>query len=262
MGAEPGKPIPERRGVRRGVYVLPTLFTVGNIFCGYLAIDAAFQASTDTRYFDQAAMLLFLAGILDGLDGRVARLTGTTSAFGEQLDSLADVISFGLAPAYLAYRWALTDFHRWGLLVSFLFVVCGACRLARFNVQVHVVDKRYFVGLPIPAAAGAVVGLIWILPDPPDPTWRIPFLCVVLGISYLMVSTIKYRSFKDIDLKSRRTPLLVPLIAATIAAIFILQEKALTALLLIFALSGPVAKVIGILSGRRELPPPPVEKPA
>jgi CDP-diacylglycerol--serine O-phosphatidyltransferase len=125
---------------------------------------------------------------------------------------------------------------------------------------VHVVDKRY-CGLPIPAAAGAVVGLIWILRIRPIPR-GVPFLCVVLGISYLMVSTIKYRSFKDIDLKSRRTPLLVPLIAATLAAVFILQEKALTALILLFALSGPVAKAFGVLSGRRELPPPPDQKPA
>ena len=124
------------RGVRRGVYVLPALFTLGNVLCGFLCIDAAHQGR-----FHAATSLLFLAGILDGLDGRVARLTGSTSAFGEQLDSLADVISFGVAPAILAYQWGLHDFDRLGLAVSFLFVVCGACRLARFNVQIHVVTN-------------------------------------------------------------------------------------------------------------------------
>ncbi|HEX2758673.1 MAG TPA: CDP-diacylglycerol--serine O-phosphatidyltransferase, partial [Thermoanaerobaculia bacterium] len=145
MGEAPPSP---RRGVRRGVYVLPALFTAGNILCGYLSLDAAAQGA-----FEYAAKLVFLAAILDGLDGRVARLTGTTSAFGEQLDSLADVVSFGVAPAFLVYRWGLSGFGRAGLLVSFLFVVCGALRLARFNVQIHVVDKRWFVGLPIPSAA-------------------------------------------------------------------------------------------------------------
>ena len=115
-------------------------------------------------------MLIFLAAFLDGA-GRARRpLTGTTSAFGEQLDSLADVVSFGVAPAFLVYRWGLADFGRAGLVVSFLFVVCGASRLARFNVQVHVVDKRWFVGLPIPSAAGALCGLIWAVPAPPSRT--------------------------------------------------------------------------------------------
>ena len=149
----------QRRGVRRGVYVIPALFTVGNVFCGYLSLDATVHGR-----FDLAAGLIFLAGFLDSLDGRVARMTGSTSAFGEQLDSLADVLSFGLAPAFLVYHWGLGAYGRLGLFASFLFLVCGACRLARFNVQLNVVDKRWFVGLPIPAAAGALCGLIWVLP--------------------------------------------------------------------------------------------------
>lgn len=236
-----------RRGVRRGVYVLPTLFTLGNIFCGYLSLDAAVRDQ-----FETAAMLLFLAGILDSLDGRIARLTGSTSAFGEQLDSLSDMVSFGVAPAFLAYRWALSDFERIGLMVSFLFVVCGACRLARFNVQVHVVDKRYFVGLPIPGAAGVLVGLIWVLPYPlPRVEYKAAFLVVTLVLSYLMVSTIRYRSFKDIDLRSRRSALLVPLFGLILAAIVYLRERALTGLLIVYALSGPLAKLASVKLWRR-----------
>jgi CDP-diacylglycerol--serine O-phosphatidyltransferase len=228
-----------RRGARRGVYVLPALFTVGNIFCGWLSMDAAQGGA-----FDRAAMLVFLAAILDGLDGRVARMTGTSSAFGEQLDSLADVVSFGVAPAVLVYKWALSDFDRGGLFVAFLFVVCGACRLARFNVQVHVVDKRYFVGLPIPSAACVLCGLIWVLPDPlPTREAKAAFLVVTGILGYLMVSTIRYRSFKDVDLKSRRSRMLVPLFALVLVAIAYFQEIALTALLVVFALSGPAARL-------------------
>src|SRR5215468_5248768 len=204
-----------RRGVRRGVYALPALFTVGNIFCGWLSMEASQSGA-----FDHAAMLVFLAAVLDGLDGRVARMTGTTSAFGEQLDSLADVVSFGVAPALLVYKWALADFDRAGLFVSFLFVVCGACRLARFNVQVHVVDKKYFVGLPIPSAACALCGLVWVLPDPlPSREAKAAFLLVTALLSYLMVSTFRYRSFKDVDLKSRRSRMLVPLFALVLVVL-------------------------------------------
>jgi CDP-diacylglycerol--serine O-phosphatidyltransferase len=236
-----------RRGARRGVYVLPALFTVGNIFCGWLSIDAAFSG-----HFDRAAMLVFLAAILDGLDGRVARMTNTSSAFGEQLDSLADVVSFGVAPAFLVYRWALVDFGRAGLFVSFLFVVCGACRLARFNVQVHVVDKRYFVGLPIPSAAGALCGLIWVLPDPlPSLELKAVFIAVTVVLGYLMVSTLRYRSFKDVDLKSRRSRMLVPIVAIILASIAYLQEIALTVLLVVFALSGPVARLVSLVRAGR-----------
>jgi CDP-diacylglycerol---serine O-phosphatidyltransferase len=232
-----------RRGVRRGVYVLPALFTVGNIFCGWLSMDAAARGR-----FDSAAMLVFLAAILDGLDGRVARMTGTSSAFGEQLDSLADVVSFGVAPAVLVYRWALADFDRAGLFVSFLFVVCGACRLARFNVQVHVVDKRYFVGLPIPSAACALCGLIWVLPDPlPSREAKAVFLGVTALLGWLMVSTFKYRSFKDVDLRSSRSRMLVPIVALILVAIAYFQELALTALLVVFALSGPLTRVVSAL---------------
>jgi CDP-diacylglycerol--serine O-phosphatidyltransferase len=244
-----------RRGVRRGVYVLPAILTLGNIFCGYLSLDAAVH-----EQFHLAAGLLFLAGILDGLDGRVARMTGSTSAFGEQLDSLSDVISFGLAPAFLTYRWALKDFERIGLFVSFLFVVCGACRLARFNAQLKTSDKRYFIGLPIPGGAAVVTGIVWIHPAPlPAAELKAAFLVVSLVVSYLMVSTFRYRSFKDVDLRSRRSVLLVPLFALILAAIAYQPEIGLTTICVVYALSAPVARAAGlVLSLRRREPPVPV----
>ena len=232
--------------MRRGVYVLPALFTAGNILCGYLSLDASGRGA-----FEFAAILIFAAGFLDGMDGRVARMTGTTSAFGEQLDSLADVVSFGVAPAFLVYHWGLTGFGRAGLLVSFLYVVCGASRLARFNVQIHVVDKRWFVGLPIPSAAGALCGLIWAVPSTNlTDTLRGVFLGVTAVLAFLMVSTFRYRSFKDFDMKSRRSVILVPLFALALAAIVWRPDVAFAVLLSIYAVSAPVARLFGLLRGR------------
>jgi CDP-diacylglycerol--serine O-phosphatidyltransferase len=235
-----------RRGVRRGVYVLPALFTAGNILCGYLSLDAATQGA-----FEYAAKLVFLAAILDGLDGRIARWTGTTSAFGEQLDSLADIVSFGVAPAFLVHRWGLSGLGRAGLLVSFLFVVCGAMRLARFNVQVHVVDKRWFVGLPIPSAAGALCGLVWAVPAANlTDALRGVFLGVTALLAFLMVSTFRYRSFKDVDLKSRRGRLFFLLFAAILALIWWLRQYALAGLLVTYAASAPLVRLVGLLRRR------------
>ncbi len=241
----------QRRSVRRGVYIIPALFTVGNVFCGYLSLDASVHGR-----FDLAAGLLFLAGFLDSLDGRVARMTGSTSAFGEQLDSLADVLSFGLAPAFLVYHWGLSVYGRLGLLVSFLFLVCGACRLARFNVQLNVVDKRWFVGLPIPAAAGALCGLIWVLPEPlPDPRIASAFLVVTLVLGFLMVSTFRYRSFKDVDLRSRRSVRLVPLLGLLVAAVAAWRpDVCLAGLAVVYALSAPTVRLVTALFPRR-VPP-------
>ncbi|MCL4809047.1 MAG: CDP-diacylglycerol--serine O-phosphatidyltransferase [Thermoanaerobaculia bacterium] len=242
----------QRRGVRRGVYVIPALFTVGNVFCGYLALDATVKGR-----FDLAAGLLFLAGFLDSLDGRVARMTGSTSAFGEQLDSLSDVLSFGLAPAFLVYHWGLSSYGRYGLFASFLFLVCGACRLARFNVQIHVVDKRWFVGLPIPAAAGALCGLIWVIPEPlPDPRIALAMLVVTLLLGFLMVSTFRYRSFKDVDLKARKSARLVPLAGLLVAAVAAWRpDICLAGLAITYALSAPVARLLAALLPRRTPPP-------
>jgi len=236
-----------RRGVRRGIYVLPALFTVGNIFCGYLSVDLALKGS-----FAPAAALIFIAGILDWFDGRVARMTGTTSAFGEQLDSLADVVSFGVAPSILVYRWGLISFERLGLAVSFLFLVCGACRLARFNVQAHVVDKKFFVGLPIPAAAGVLAGLIWIFAERPSENLQAGFIPLTIVLSFLMVSTFKYRSFKDVDLRSRRSAILVPILGLVFAAALAWQPQwTFGALLVGYTLSAPLAKLASLRPSSR-----------
>jgi CDP-diacylglycerol--serine O-phosphatidyltransferase len=240
-------PAKSHRGVRRGIYLLPALFTVGNIFCGYLSLDFALKGS-----FATAAALVFVAAALDGIDGRVARLTRTTSAFGEQLDSLADVVSFGVVPAFLVYRWGLAEFDRLGLAASFLFLVCGACRLARFNVQVHVVDKRFFVGLPIPAAAGTLSGLIWIFSERPSGHVKAVFVAVTILLSFLMVSTFKYRSFKDVDLRSRRSAILVPIVGLVFATALAWQPQwTFGALLVGYALSAPVAKLYSLRPSAR-----------
>jgi CDP-diacylglycerol--serine O-phosphatidyltransferase len=243
----------QRRGVRRGVYVIPALFTVGNVFCGYLSLDA----TTKGRY-DLAAGLIFLAGFLDSLDGRVARMTGSTSAFGEQLDSLADVLSFGLAPAFLVYHWSLASYERLGLFASFLFLVCGACRLARFNVQLHVVDKRWFVGLPIPAGAGALCGLIWVIPEPvADPRVGALFLGITLALGFLMVSTFRYRSFKDVDLRSRKSVRMVPLIGLLVAGVAAWRpDVCLAGLAVVYALSAPTVRLVTALLPNRQAPSP------
>jgi CDP-diacylglycerol--serine O-phosphatidyltransferase len=243
------------RGVRRGIYLLPAFFTVGNIFCGYLCLDFAIKGN-----FATAAALVFVAGFLDGIDGRVARMTRTTSAFGEQLDSLADVVSFGVAPSFLVYRWGLSGFDRLGLAASFLFLVCGACRLARFNVQAHVVDKRFFVGLPIPASAGTLAGLIWIFSEHPSEEVKAVFVGVTILLSFLMVSTFRYRSFKDVDLRSRRSAILVPLVGLVLAAGLWQPHWTFGSLLVGYAVSAPLTKLLSLRPSAR--PRPAGETPA
>jgi CDP-diacylglycerol--serine O-phosphatidyltransferase len=235
-----------RERLSRGLFILPTLFTVGNLFCGYLSIWCSIRGT-----FETAAVLIIAAGILDALDGRVARLTHSTSKFGEEYDSLADLVSFGVAPAVLAYSWGLADFHRLGWMASFLFVVCGSMRLARFNIQTHVADKRYFVGLPIPAAAAAVATIVLATPERlVSRVWMGGLLGLTIVLSYLMISTIRYRSFKDLDLKRRRPAWILPAIALFFAIVAFQPEPALAVLALIFVLSGPVAKLAGVFRRR------------
>jgi len=204
-----------RRELRRGIYLLPTLFTTGNLCCGFFSLIESARG----RY-EYAAVLILVAGILDALDGRIARLTGTTSEFGVEFDSLADIASFGIAPAFLAYEWALTPFHRVGWLVAFLFVACAATRLARFNIQHGSTDKKFFVGLPSPAAAWSVATVAFAFPDPPTQLgWSVLTGVLVLAAAFLMVSRIRYRSFKGLDLRSRRSYLTVPLLVLALVAV-------------------------------------------
>jgi CDP-diacylglycerol--serine O-phosphatidyltransferase len=236
------KPISRER-LSRGLFVLPTLFTVGNLFCGYLSIWSSIRGT-----FETAALLIIGAGVLDALDGRVARLTNSTSEFGEEYDSLADLVSFGVAPAVLVYSWGLSDFARLGWMASFLFVVCGSMRLARFNIQTRVVDKRFFVGLPIPAGAGTLAALVLATPEPLlDRIFMTGLLVLTIVLSYLMISTIRYRSFKDLDLKRRRPAWILPAIALVFAVIAYRPPLALLTIAVVFAASGPIARLYAFI---------------
>lgn len=181
------------------VYILPNMVTIGNLFCGFYSILSTFQ-----KEYKIAAIAIVVAAVFDQLDGRLARLTRATSKFGAELDSLCDAVSFGVAPAMLMYQWALQPFGRLGYMASFLFAACGVLRLARFNVQVGVVEKNYFQGLPIPMAAGIIASAYLAFEDM---GWiaegNITLLLVTMLLAIVMVSNFRYRSFKDFDLKQR-----------------------------------------------------------
>jgi CDP-diacylglycerol--serine O-phosphatidyltransferase len=249
---EPSPQFKERRipkGFRRGVSILPVLFTVGNLFMGFWAVIKTLQED-----YAHAAVLIGISIVLDLLDGRIARLTGTASEFGGELDSLADVISFGVAPALLLYRWAFEmTFPRAGWLVAFLFVTCGALRLARFNVQRNVVDSRYFVGLPIPAGAGQAAAVVYAASLPiHDKTVSVFVLLAVMCLGLLMVSTLRYRSFKSLDLRSRRGPVHVLLIAAGIALVFLYPPGVLLFAATFYTVSGPFMQAVNFMFRRRD----------
>jgi len=203
-----------RRRFRRGVYLLPSMFTLANMFCGYACVVFAMQGKLET-----AAPFVAIAVVLDALDGRIARLTGTTSAFGLEFDSLADVISFGIAPAILTFAWGLAPLGRLGWAAGFIFVTAGAIRLARFNIQTST-DKRYFVGMPIPAAAGVPASTVFVFPEPlTDYQAALPALALMIVPAVLMVSTIRFRSFKTIDLQARRSYTILLVFALVLVAI-------------------------------------------
>ena len=195
---------------------MPSLFTMGNMFCGYACIVYSLRGD-----FETAAPFIGFAIVLDMLDGRIARLTGTASDFGVELDSLADVISFGIAPAIMSYAWGLAELGRLGMFSGFLFVSAAALRLARFNIQSAAGgDKRYFVGMPSPAAAGIPAATVYLFSDRiTDYREALPVLAMVLVPALLMVSTIRFRSFKTIDLRMRRPYTVLLLIAAGIMAV-------------------------------------------
>ena len=207
---------PRSQRPRRGVSLLPSLFTMGNMWCGYASVVYSLRGE-----YEMAAPLIGIAYLLDALDGRLARMTGTESEFGLQLDSLADVISFGIAPAVMSFAWGLQPLGRLGWAAAFMFVACAAMRLARFNVlSTKGGDKRYYVGMPSPAAAAVPAATVYIYPyGLYDYRAALPALLMVLLPAVLMVSTIKYRSFKDLDLKSRRSFRVLVTIAAAIVAI-------------------------------------------
>ena len=252
------RPIPPRRPFRRGAAILPSLFTIGNLFLGFWAMVRTIHGQ-----YAEAAPLIFWAILLDVLDGRIARMTGTTSEFGGELDSLADVVSFGVAPALLAYSWGFATLPRVGWLVAFLFVACGTLRLARFNVQKSSVDGRYFVGLPIPAAAAPVAALVNVSPMPVDEkTHAVLWLALLIVLSFLMVSTFRYTSFKKVDLKSRRSYVTVVGIVLLFVVVMMHPDWCLLALATLFWLSGPLGYLWGLVFRRRAGSPPPVVAPS
>lgn len=196
------KVTPLRRDrMKVGIYVLPNLFTTANLFCGFYSIIAAMKG-----LYEIAAVSILIAVVLDGLDGRIARMTHTTSKFGGEYDSLCDLVTFGVAPALLVYIWSLISYGKWGWLAAFLFVACGALRLARFNVQVGIIDSRVFNGLPIPGGAAAVATgvLLYYYLGGDGRFSDLSIMFAVIALSLFMVSSIKYYSFKDLNFFSRK----------------------------------------------------------
>ena len=223
----------DRRGIRRGVSLLPSVFTLANLFCGWACVVFAMKGEIAT-----AAPFIGFAVVLDMLDGRIARMTGTTSDFGVQLDSLADLISFGMAPAVLAFQWGLLPLGRMGWAVGFIYLTAAALRLARFNIQV-VTDKRYFVGLPSPAAAGLIAATVFYFPGGLL-TYPVALLGALMMVApaLLMVSTIKFQSFKTFDLRMRRGYRGLFLVAAFIALLVTYPHEVLIVMAYSYFVSG------------------------
>jgi CDP-diacylglycerol---serine O-phosphatidyltransferase len=282
-------PVPKRRlndrsprRMRKGMYILPSLFTTGNMAAGFYAILEVVHASaTATWHLDNAAKAIGFAVLFDGLDGRVARMTGTSSDFGKELDSLADVITFGVAPAMLAWTWGfhllpsvtLADWQwNWnikltqlGAIASFLFLMAGASRLARFNITTNPEPsnpgrpgKKYFVGMPIPAGAGVIAAVVHFQSGVPLDSWytAITWLTMVAAVGYLMVSTWRFYSFKDIDFRSRHPFRLILLFGALFAGIWYFSKPLLFAIALLYMFSGVFWRLQWIFRRRNQPPPP------
>ena len=224
---------------RKGIYILPNLFTLGALFGGFYAIVMAMNGR-----FENACIGIFCAAVLDSLDGRVARMTNTQSAFGEQMDSLADMVSFGAAPGLIAYEWALKGLGKAGWIASFVYCACAALRLARFNTNIGIVDKRYFQGLPSPAAAAVVIGFIWVMDDAGfKGVDRLTWLAwVAFGMTLFagltMVTNVPFYSFKDVSFKRTVPFIVIVAIALGIAVITIQPPIVLFGIFVVYGLSG------------------------
>ncbi len=236
-----------RERLQRGAYLLPSLFTIGNVMVGFYAIVRGLRGD-----FEVAALLVATAAILDALDGRVARLTGTESAFGREFDSLADVLTFGAVPALLTHVWGLAEFGRIGWLVPLFYLVCCATRLARYNVQSPQGDRRYFVGLPTPAAACTVAALLLFAPDNDWKPWGNALLLVsLLVLGGLMVSTFRYLSLGSVDLRRRWSYRSSIVLAALILVLAYRPQAALLATAIAYTAFPPLAWLGNRLRGRR-----------
>ncbi|MDZ7924791.1 MAG: CDP-diacylglycerol--serine O-phosphatidyltransferase [Marinagarivorans sp.] len=231
---------------RKGVYLLPNLFTTAALFSGFFAIVSGMNG-----HFEHAAMAIFVAQLLDGFDGRVARMTNTTSAFGVEYDSLSDMVSFGLAPALVMFSWGLEPLGKLGWAAAFIFCACAALRLARFNTQVATVDKRYFVGLASPPAAAILAAIVWSWSDA-TPSYEVAALLGLMttAIGLLMVSNVRYTSFKGLDLRGR-VPFVVLFVAVLIFVLVTVDPARMLLLMAVtYCLSGPAMWVFGFFKKR------------
>jgi CDP-diacylglycerol---serine O-phosphatidyltransferase len=243
-----GEKIERTESMRKGIYILPNLFTTGSLFAGFYSMVATMNGDYRT-----AAIWVLVSSIFDGLDGKVARLTGTASKFGVEYDSLADLVAFGVTPGLLMYSWALKPFGRLGWLAAFLFVVCGALRLARFNVQVTTVESKRFVGLPIPAAASMVSATVLLFYHFgwPSSYKKFAILLLIYALAFLMVSNVKYYSFKDPGIIKRQP--FAFLVLAILLLIIVAAEpvKMLFLIFVCYIASGPITFVINWPRRRR-----------
>lgn len=244
----------ERRGLRRGVYIVPTSLTVLNVFFGFTAILLCFRATEQStlgnleaasHFYQRAAWCIFVAAVFDTFDGLVARLMKATSDFGKEYDSLADVVTFGAAPAILVYSWALHNWHRLGAGIAFLFLVAGSLRLARFNVAHAKTDHRYFVGLPIPAGALTLAAIINYAPQPvEDKRFALVMLVVTALLAFAMVSTIRYRSQKYANLQKERSFTYILLLALLLVIMYRWTEEFFFLGFVAYVTSGPLMKLL------------------
>lgn len=225
----------------RGIYLLPNLMTTAALFAGFYAVIAGIQGQ-----FELGAIAIFIAMVLDGLDGRIARMTNSCSAFGAEYDSLADMISFGLAPAILVFQWALMDFGKLGWLIAFIYTVAAALRLARFNTQVGIADKRYFQGLPSPAAAALLAGLVWVVESNQLELAITPVVALILTLfaGVMMVSNTRFSSFKELNLKDK-VPFVTLLVVVLVFVVITIKPAMILFLLFLgYAISGPVMTLV------------------
>lgn len=234
---------------KRGIYLLPNLFTTAGLFAGFYAIVAAMRGD-----FTTAAIAIFVAMITDGLDGRIARMTNTQSAFGAEYDSLSDMVAFGLAPALVIFIWALSDLGKFGWMVAFIYAACGALRLARFNTQIGIEDKRYFQGLPSPAAAACIAGWVWLGHHYELDATLMSAIAVPLTFitAILMVSTVRYHSFKELDLRGKVPFIMILGLVLAFAIIATAPPLVLFFAFLIYASSGPILTLIKLRQHRSE----------
>ena len=281
-----------RRRMRKGMYILPSLFTAANVLLGYYAIlqvihgaiqfaiaNATQNPVQEAWHFDNAAKAIGFAVLFDGLDGRIARMTNTTSDFGRELDSLADVITFGIAPALLAWAWGFSHISaeisrqdmatllpRLGAIASFLFLLAGASRLARFNISANPQPsnpgrpgRKYFVGMPIPAGAGVIAAAVHFQHGEPPPWWgtSVTWLVLIVVTAYLMVSTWRFYSFKDINLQARQPFRLVVIFGLLLAGILLFSGPVLLFIALTYMFSGIFWRLHWIFRRKRNPPPPP-----